>query len=326
MIYKDKIYGKFNIKEPVILELIKCPSMQRLRKINQQGYIRSYLSKAKTNRFEHSMGVFCLLRKYGATLDEQIAGLIHDISHAAFSHCVDYVLKRKTAEKQSHQDDIFEEYVKETEIPSILKKHKISLNYILDDRNFSLKEKNLPDICADRIDYLLRDAGCFNMIDKKKIDYFLKNLEARDGKWFFKNYRSAKMFAKTYQHINKKYYAGLSTALMFRTVGDCLKYALDKGYISKKDLYTTDKEVIDKVKEKIKKDEKLNLLWKRMNKGIKYKFSKNNGLRVICKSRAVNPLYLKDGRLLKVSNIDKKWKEVIKEESKSKEYFIRFLK
>lgn len=324
MIYTDKIYGKFIIKEPVILELIKCFSIQRLKKINQQGYVKSYLSEAKTNRFEHSMGVFCLLRKYGAALNEQIAGLIHDVSHAAFSHCVDYVLREKTAEKQSYQDDIFEDYVKKTEIPSVLKKHKINLNCILDDKNFSLKEKNLPDICADRIDYLLRDARCFNVIDKKKTDYFLKNLETKDGKWFFKNYRSAKMFAKTYQYMNKKYYAGLSTALMFRTVGDCLKFALDKEYISEKDLYTTDKEVINKIKEKIKKDKKLNFLWKRMNKEMKYEFSKNNGLRMICKSRAINPFFIKDGKLLKVSDIDKKWKETIKEESKPKEYFIKF--
>lgn len=327
VIYQDKIYGKFDIREPVVLELIKCPVMQRLKKINQYGYVGSYLPEAKTNRFEHSLGVFCLLRKYGAPLHEQIAGLLHDISHSVFSHCIDYALKGKTAEKQSYQDDIFEDYVKKTEVPKILKKYRISLENILDDKNFPLKEKNLPDICADRIDYLLRDAECFGEIDKKKIKYFLDNLTEKNERWFFRNYRSAKMFARLFFEMNQKYYAGLPTALMFRTVGDCLKYALNRGYISNKSLYTIDKEVIRKIKDNIKKDNGLDLLWRRMNKKIKFKNDlKNYNLKTSCKSRSIDPSFFKNGKLFRISDVDKKWKEIIRKESKPKEYFIKFEK
>ena len=322
MIYNDKIYGKFEITEPVILELIKSPALQRLKKINQYGYVGSYLPVAKTSRFEHSLGVFCLLRKYGAPTEEQISGLLHDVSHSAFSHCIDYILKKKTADKQSYQDDIFDAYIRKTEIPQILKEYGIKVNSILDDKNFPLKEKNLPDICADRIDYLLRDSRCFGVIDKNKINYFLKNLEAKNGRWFFKNYQSARMFAKLFYEVNKKYYAGLPTALMFRAVGDCLEYALDKGYLNKKALYTTDKEVLEKLRKNLKKDEKLNLLWKRMNKKIKYKLG--SGSKISCKSRAVDPFFLKNGKLMRVSDVDKNWKDVVKKESKPKEYFIKF--
>jgi len=124
MIYNDKIYGKFKITEPVILELIKSLVIQRLKKINQYGYVGSYLPQAKTSRFEHSLGVFCLLRKYGTPIEEQISGLLHDVSHSVFSHCIDYVFKKKTANKQSHQDDIFNAYIRKTEIPKILKKYE----------------------------------------------------------------------------------------------------------------------------------------------------------------------------------------------------------
>jgi HD superfamily phosphohydrolase len=265
------------------------------------------------------MGVFCLLRKYGAPIEEQAAGLLHDVSHSAFSHCIDYALKEKSAEKQSHQDDIFKDYIKKTEIPKIIKKYKMSLEYILDDKNFPLKEKNLPDICADRIDYLLRDAECFGEISKKKIKYFLNNLEAKNGKWFFKNYQSAKMFARLFSEMNKKYYSGIPTALMFRTVGDYLKYALDKGYINQKDLYTTDEEVIKKVKKSQKKDKDLMLLWRRMNKKIKFKSNpKNFNLKTSCKSRAIDPLFTKNGKLIRVSDVDKNWKETIKKRIKAK--------
>jgi len=34
---KDVIYGKFEIKEPVLLELLKSKPLQRLKKIDQYG-------------------------------------------------------------------------------------------------------------------------------------------------------------------------------------------------------------------------------------------------------------------------------------------------
>ncbi|MFH0969713.1 MAG: HD domain-containing protein [Patescibacteria group bacterium] len=322
MVYKDKIYGKFKITEPVVLEIIKCPAMQRLKGINQYGYIGSYLPEAKSSRFEHSMGVFCLLRKYKAPLAEQIAGLLHDVSHSAFSHCIDYVLKNGTERNQSHQDDIFKSHILKTEIPRILKEYKISLDYIFNDKNFPLKERNLPDICADRIDYFLRDSFCFGEISKKRINYFLNNLKTLNKKWFFASYKSAKEFSKSFFITNGRYYSGLPTALMFKTVGDCLKFALEKGYINKKDLYTTDKEVLDKIRKNVEKDKKLDLLWRRMNKKIKYKFG--NGMKISCKSRAIDPFFIKNGKLMRVSDIDKNWKEIVKKESKPKEYFIEF--
>ncbi|MBM3255849.1 MAG: HD domain-containing protein [Candidatus Moranbacteria bacterium] len=89
MIYTDRIYGKIKITEPIILELINCPSIQRLKGIDQAGYSKPWFSGIPRTRFEHSMGVFILLKKYNACLEEQIAGLIHDASHLTFSHAKD---------------------------------------------------------------------------------------------------------------------------------------------------------------------------------------------------------------------------------------------
>ena len=137
MTYNDCIFGRVKIKEPVILELIKSKTLQRLKGIDQGGYQPLY-AKPKTvlknrrhhNRFAHSLGVYLLLKKYGAPLEEQIAGLIHDVSHACFSHCIDYVLTEGSQKKHSHQDNIFVEFVRKTEIPGILKKYQISSKYI----------------------------------------------------------------------------------------------------------------------------------------------------------------------------------------------------
>jgi len=99
MKYKDRIYGEFKIAEPVILELIASKAMERLKEIDQAGYFEPYYPGTAHSRFEHSVGVYLLLKMFGAPIHEQIAGLIHDVSHSAFSHCVDYALDEGSEEK-----------------------------------------------------------------------------------------------------------------------------------------------------------------------------------------------------------------------------------
>ena len=113
MKYIDRVYGEFEITEPVILELINSASLQRLKDVDQAGYRPLWVKpdvdtgEYDHSRFAHSVGVYLLLRKYGVSLEEQIAGLIHDISHSAFSHCIDYILNSGSEKKHDHQDNIF---------------------------------------------------------------------------------------------------------------------------------------------------------------------------------------------------------------------------
>ncbi len=323
MEYIDRLYGKTEITDPIILELINCPTMQRLKKIDQSGYFTPFYPGTEQSRFEHSVGVYLLLKIYGAPIEEQIAGLIHDASHAAFSHCVDYVLDAGSASEQSYQDNIFDEYIRRSEIPAILEKYSIDTEYILNQTNFPLEETDLPDLCADRIDYSLRSARVFGEIESA--DYFLENMKVENQKWIFKDFAAAKNFAEMFFKMNSKYYSDLFSAVMFRTVGDYLRYALEKGYIDKGDLYSTDSEVLAKVAQFHGKDEKLRRLFDRMNNKVKFENSPADfDVRVICKSRAVDPRFRVDGVVKKVSDVDREWKTILETESKPKTYFIKF--
>jgi len=325
MLYQDRVYGNFTIKEPAILELIKSSALQRLKGIDQIGHFEPYFPGTAHSRFEHSLGVYLLLKQYGASIEEQIAGLIHDVSHSAFSHCVDYVLDAGSEKEHSHQDNIFGGFVRKSEIPEVLKKYNLDLEYILDDKNFPLKEKKLPDLCADRIDYSLRTAIVFREIDSSK--YFLDNLTAEGGEWVFKNFDSAKKYAELFLKLNINYYAGLPSAVMFRTVGDCLRYALLKEYISESDLYTTDKVVLSKIEPHAKSDQKLGLLFDRMNNKIGFKNNPDDyDGKVFCKSRVIDPLFKEGSEVKRISEVDAGWKEVLTREMKPKEYFIKFEK
>lgn len=334
MKYTDRVYGEFEITEPVILELINCPFIQRLKDIDQAGYRPLWVKpdvdvgEYDHSRFAHSLGVYLLLYKYNASLEEQIAGLIHDISHSAFSHCIDYILEVGSEKEHNHQDNLFDSYVKKTEIPEIIKKFGFDSKYILNDKNFPLKENNLPDLCADRIDYSLKTAVIFGELGEQDKNYLLENLSTENNNnWVFKNFESAKKYAELFLRLNTVYYASFTSAVMFRAVGDCLKYALQKEYIFEDDLYATDKIVIEKVKRFLDKDEKLKLFWERMNNKVKVSNNPDNyDTQVFCKSRIVDPLFMNNGILKRISEVELSWNDIIKQELKPKQYFLKFEK
>jgi len=268
-----------------------------------------------------------LLEKFGAPFEEQVAGLLHDISHGAFSHVLDYVFKEGSEKKHTFQDDIFESFLKNSEIPSILSKYGIKLEFILDKNNLPLLEKELPDLCADRIDYSLRNAIYNQEATKKEIDYLLKNLSIKNNLWIFENFQSAQKYAKLFYRLNKFYYSGFPTAVMFRTVGDVLRYCLENGYLEREDLFSADKFVLKKIKSKIKSDPELKILFQRMTGKIKVKNdSKNYDAMVYCKSRIVDPLFKDGNKIKRLSEVDKNWGKIIKEELSPKKYFLKFEK
>jgi hypothetical protein len=327
MNHRDKIYGEFEITEPVILELCESKPMQRLKSVRQHGYPEPFFTIKEYSRFEHSVGVYLLLKKYQAPIEEQIAGLIHDVSHAAFSHCIDYVLSAGSEKNHDHQDNIFESYVRKTEIPEIIKKHSFDLDYILADENFPLKEKKLPDLCADRLDYSFRDAVMFNLITVERAREFLDNLQVIDNQWVFTGFEIAKNYAELFFRLNNEDYAGLPSATMHRTVGDYLKYALEKKYISSDDLYSTDNEVLGKVAGFHEADEFLKLLFARMNNEISAKNDPNDyDARVFCKSRFVDPLFIEKEKIQRLSLVDRDWRNISENENQPKVYFLKFEK
>lgn len=325
MIYEDKVYGRAVISEPVILELINSRALQRLRGIDQGGYTKPFFPFYFT-RWEHSIGVYLLLKKYKASLQEQIAGLIHDVSHSCFSHCIDYALAEGSPERHDHQDNVFCNFVLQSDIPKILRKHKLDIDYILNEKNFPLKEKEIPDLCADRLDYSLRTAIEAGEVKKNWIDKLFEKLKVINNNWVFEDAKTVKNFAWLFLRLNQEYYAGFTSAVMLSAAGDWLAYALANKYIKYADLYTIDKFVVQKISKYIKSDKKLAQLWRRLNnKAVTRNNPKNYDKKVTVKSRIVDPLFLDSKKeIVRFSDFFPSWKATVKKELKPKVYYLKF--
>jgi len=325
MQYTDAVYGTFSIENAAILELLESPTMQRLKHISQAGYFEPFYPGSYHTRFEHSVGDYYLLKHFNASLEEQIAGLIHDVSHSAFSHCIDYIGTLEGQKNQTHQDSIFETFVKNSEIPKILQNHSLDIDFILTDSNFPLKETQIPDLCTDRMDYILRAGIMHKEIGTKEVHSFLENITATDGKWIFKNYESALWFAEFFSKISDVYFSNIESAVMLSTVAAYLKQGLEKKYITLDDIYTTDTQVLEKMKPFHETDNELKILFERMNNKIPFENNPNDYTdHVFCKSRVVDPLFFQSTEIKRVSEVNSEWKEKMEFSKKPKEYFLKF--
>lgn len=325
MTINDRVYGELEINEPIVVELINTPVMQRLKEIDMSGYFEPYFPGTAHNRFEHSVGVYWLLYKYGAPLEEQIAGLLHDVSHTAFSHCSDYMFSAERGKTQTYQDDTLEEYILKTDIPNILRKYGMNLNYILDDSHFPLKETKSPDLCADRLDYSLRGLIAFRLAEPEKIKKILAELKVDNNRWFFETPETAKEYAELFKYLNDTRYSGIESAMMLSSVGKYLKYALEKKYIEENDLYKTDKEVLNKIGQFFNGDPELQKLFDRMSHKVNAVDNPSNyDYEVYCKSRMIDPLCQTEKGIICLSDWYPEWKQIVEKNSKPKKYFLKW--
>ncbi|MEX2438053.1 MAG: HD domain-containing protein [Candidatus Babeliales bacterium] len=225
------IYGTITITEPILIALIQSPTVQRMKKIHQYG-VTHYAIDYDYTRYDHSIGVLALLRRFGACLNEQIAGLLHDVSHTAFSHVAEIVFDH-SATDHSYQDSIHEWFLEQTEIPAILKQFNMSIEDVFHKSgSHRMLEQDLPNICADRLEYNLMGMLHEKLLTQADIDTILSHLNVENGEWFFNNLEIAQKFAYKQLRLNELSWGNPWYGLGYHLAGRALKRALAVKLIS----------------------------------------------------------------------------------------------
>ncbi len=238
MIINDSVYGEVEIDSKVLIELIGSPSIQRLKGISQLGLPTRLYFKDVYSRYEHSLGVMILLKMLGASEEEQVAGLLHDVSHTAFSHVVDWVVG--SGEREDFQDLNHESYISRSELPAILEKHSFDTSRIVNHQLFSLLEQDAPDLCADRVDYTLRE-----WVGEEKMCY--KNVEVRDGRMVFGDEPSALKFGRIYTELQSTDWGSTGARHRYQTIAFALNRAMRLGIIQFDDFWKDDEYILERL-------------------------------------------------------------------------------
>lgn len=241
----ESIYGPISISEPLILELLETPSMERLKKIDQHAICYFRKESPTFNRYQHCVGVYYLLKKYQAPLIEQAAGLVHDISHTTFSHLGDIVYNH-----DEYQDNIHSWYLDKINLKEILDKYNYTVNDLLfKDKNYIALECPLPDICADRLDYNLQTGYVFNFLTKEDIQTILNDLHFEENRWFFNTPTIAKKFASLSLYFTENFWGADWNAVIYKLCANAFQQGLKLKVITFDDLhFSTDEIILDKLK------------------------------------------------------------------------------
>ncbi|PEQ38971.1 HD domain-containing protein [Bacillus thuringiensis] len=306
MIISDVLYGEFEVDQ-VVEELISSKSMQRLKGIHQAG--ASYLVNEKWNvtRFDHSVGVMLLVKKLGGSVEEQIASLLHDVSHTAFSHVIDYVFDN---EDESYHEEIFSSVVKNSEIPAILVKH--GYNYediLLDDSKWTLLERSAPELCADRVDYTLRDMYTYGYISLEEVHSFLEDVIAVEGKMVLQSIEMAEWFTETYYKEVIDFFMKPMNIYGNDMLAKMLKVALHKRIIHADDFLLEDEELISKLQQC--NDSEVHVLLRKVHPNVKVKEDRDDyDLYQKNKVRLIDPPLLREGEVVQSSVVSEKIKQM----------------
>jgi len=174
---------KYMTFDSIILKLIDTVEFQRLKNIKQLGLCYYVFPGASHNRFEHSLGV-CYLS--GLLIDTiktnqpelnisertallvKIAGLVHDIGHACFSHFFDHHFLHKKIPDSLYKEH---EFRSGQLFRYIVKKYNIGLT---DDEVDTIIA--MIDPCEEHKSYLYQIvANKLNGLDCDKFDYIARD-------------------------------------------------------------------------------------------------------------------------------------------------------
>jgi uncharacterized protein len=165
-IINDPVYGFITIDNPEVLEVIRNPFYQRLRRIQQMGFANLVYPGAVHTRLHHSLGAYHLmcnalasLKGKGIPITEneelgaKLAILLHDAGHGPFSHA----LENNLIEKMNH------ELVSLRIMEKLNKEMQGSLSTAIEIFTNRYPKKFLHQLVSgqldvDRMDYLNRDS------------------------------------------------------------------------------------------------------------------------------------------------------------------------
>jgi uncharacterized protein len=244
MRWRDRVYGNVSIEAHEILDLIGCPTFQRLKGVKQAGPSSLAFPFKDVTRYEHSLGVFILLRRLRAPRREQVAGLVHDISHTAFSHAVDFVI---TSREQDHHEQLKPLMLDRPDIARALARLGYSPREFYDDSVYSLLEQPIPLLCADRLDYFLRDGLACGVVTSEFARRMLGCLKVVDKRIVLSDVAVAREATALFETMNREWWASPVEAFIYNEFADALKEGLRLGVLDRDDFMTKDAFVLAKL-------------------------------------------------------------------------------
>jgi hypothetical protein len=242
----DPVYGDVHFTDPLLTELLHTDAVQRLREIYQGGITAFIRPERNTTRLDHSLGVAALLRRLKADVEEQAAGLIHDVPHTAFSHVIDFVFPNQA---HTYHEDQSEEIFRKSEIPDILQRHGLDWRRVAEPEHYPLLEQPLPHLCADRLDYFLRDGildlHTFTAEEGREL---LDHLKIWNDRIVVDDVDAARWLGDMFMTLDDRCWCSIQEVGWYAVMARALREALRHGIITLDDFEGTDAALLKRLR------------------------------------------------------------------------------
>jgi HD superfamily phosphohydrolase len=245
MRYVDVVYGPASFTDPLIVDLLQSNAVQRLGGVLQHGITALLGRTPPITRLDHSIGAMIVVQRNGGSIDEQAAALLHDVSHTAFSHVVDFVFGGPSG--PSFHEEKKREWIAGSDVPAVLSRHGRNWLDFLDDTRFPLLEQPAPRMCADRIDYFLRDALALGLVTLAEVKTMSDGLIVAEGRLAVREVEVGKLFGFKYIEADEAIWSNPTAILLYELTARAIKAALDRSAITQADLWGTDEVLWNKM-------------------------------------------------------------------------------
>ena len=286
---------------PIFIDpYLASKSMQRLKGVDMNCGLQftshpGFSSYSSYSRYEHSVGVACIIWYFTHDKKQTLAGLFHDISTRAFSHVIDFVRKDYLVQ-ESTEDNTRQFILQDTVIMNQLLCDGISVDEVSDYHVYPIADNDSPRLSADRLEYTLGNLLNYRKCTIEEIEKYYKDLTvgvSEDGKQeiMFQNPDIAEEFA----------FGALSCGMIYscdfdrygmEKLAEILRKGLKDKTIMESDLYLSEVEVVNKLSHS-----DLRNTWDEYTRLYDVVKDSSGDIMVNAKKRYIDPYVCKHGRV-----------------------------
>ena len=295
-------------------EAAKTSAMQRLQDVGmncgcEYTSFPMFAGIGPYSRFDHSVGVGLIVWHFTKSMEQAMAGLLHDIATPVFAHVIDFLhgdhMNQESTEAGTGQ------WIRGSgELHRVLEKFEIPVEAVEDYHRYPIADNDSPRLSADRLEYTLGNAVNYGIATKAQVRTWYADLavgvnEDDEPELMFSHREAAEGFAMAALECSKIYVADPDRYAMEALAG-LLKQAIDQGILEEADLYKQEKDIITRLKQSQMKAQ-----WERFcgYREIICRDIPGKGegwMRIFAKKRCIDPFVKELGR---VSHICPEFKE-----------------
>lgn len=171
------------------------------------------------------------------------------MSHTAFSHLGDYVFYKSNQHKP-YQNKVHLTFLKRFKVDKLVLENGISLVDLDPDLPaYKSIGQELPNLCADHIQYIIHTGVIFKKISKKEAVAIVDNLQFVNGEWYFTDPTLAEKLADLSLIFTKEFWESVMESAFNEYFAKAIKIAFNEDILKQEDIkYGVDEIVLEKLK------------------------------------------------------------------------------